>query len=90
MKTSKTLLAAALSAALAAPLAHAAGTVVLKENFNNVGSLANWVQANNSMPAGQAWFQGNAGVFGAQDGPADSYIGANYLSAALGSGSIDN
>jgi hypothetical protein len=90
MKTSQTLMATALLAALAAPLAHAASTVVLKENFNNVGSLANWVQANRSSPAGLAWFQGNAGVFAAQTGPADSYIGANYLSAALGSGAIDN
>ena len=29
-------------------------------------------------------------MFGAQSGPADSYIGASYLSAALGAGTIDN
>jgi hypothetical protein len=92
MKTTKTLLAAAACAlaTLAAPAAQAAGTVVLSENFNNVGTLANWVQVNNSLPVGQGWFQGNPGVFSAQSGASNSYIGANYLSAALGSGTIDS
>jgi hypothetical protein len=92
MKTSQTLLAAAACAlaALAAPAAHAAGTVILNQNFNDVGTLGNWVMVNNSLPPGQAWFQGNAGIFGAQAGAADAYIAANYLSAALGEGVIDN
>ncbi|MET0858200.1 MAG: choice-of-anchor J domain-containing protein, partial [Telluria sp.] len=91
MKNIKTLFAAVTCAlAVHAPvLAQASGTVVLKENFNNVGALTNWVQVNNSNPVGQPWFQGNPGVFAAQYGPADSYIGANYLSAASSSGSID-
>jgi hypothetical protein len=71
-------------------VAGASGTVLLTENFNDVSALSNWVQFNNSLPPGQAWFQGNAGVFEAQAGAADAYIAANYLSAALGSGTIDN
>jgi hypothetical protein len=92
MKPSKSLLAAAASAlaVLAAPAAQAAGTVILNQNFDDVGALGNWVMTNNSVPAGQSWFQGNAGIFGAQGGAADSYIGANYLSAAQGTGTIDN
>ena len=92
MKTSKTLLAAAACAlaALAAPAAQAAGTVILTQNFDNVGALGNWVMTNNSVPPGQAWFQGNAGIFDAQAGAADSYIAASYLSAAQGAGNIDN
>jgi hypothetical protein len=64
--------------------------VVLSENFNNIGTLTTWVQVNNSVPVGQAWFQGNPGVFGSQSGPLDSYIAASYLSAAQGTGTIDN
>lgn len=92
MKTAKTLLAAAACAlaALAPPAAQAGGTVILSENFNQVGALANWGQINNSSPVGQSWFQGNPGVFASQSGPLDSYIAANYLSAAQGSGTIDN
>lgn len=92
MKTTKTLLAATACAlaALAPSAAQAGGTVILSENFNQVGALTDWVQINNSLPAGLSWFQGNSGVFGAQSGPPDSYIAANYLSAAQGSGTIDN
>ncbi|GGE69003.1 choice-of-anchor J family PEP-CTERM protein [Massilia psychrophila] len=92
MKPSKTLLATAACAlaVLALPAAQAAGTVILNQNFDNVGALGSWVMTNNSVPAGQSWFQGNAGIFGAQAGAADAYIGANYLSAAQGTGTIDN
>lgn len=92
MKTAKTRFAsvACALAMLAPPLAQAAGAVVFNENFNNVGALANWLMVNQSVPAGQSWFQGNPGIFGAQAGAADSYIGASYLSAAQGFGSIDN
>lgn len=75
---------------LALPPAHAAGSVILTQNFNDVGALGGWSMINASAPPGQAWFQGNAGVFGAQAGAADAYVAANYLSAALGEGSIDN
>jgi hypothetical protein len=92
MKPSKSLLAVAASAlaVLAAPAAQAAATVILNQNFDDVGALGNWVMTNNSVPPGQSWFQGNAGIFGAQAGAADAYIAANYLSALQGTGTIDN
>jgi hypothetical protein len=92
MKPSKTLFAAAAYAlaVLAAPAAQAAGTVVLNQSFDDVGALGNWVMTNNSLPRGQSWFQGNAGIFGAQGGAADSYIAASFLSAGPGAGAIDN
>lgn len=92
MKTSKKVFAAAACAlTMLVPVsAQAAGVVILNEKFNDVTKLPNWVQVNQSTPPGQAWFQGNAGVFAAQSGPADSYIGASYLSAAMGEGAIDN
>jgi hypothetical protein len=93
MKTSRSLFAAAacaLAVHVPALANNASGAVVLSENFNNVATLTNWVQINNSKPVGQSWFQGNPGVFGAQAGPAASYIGANYLSTGSASGSIDN
>jgi hypothetical protein len=92
MMTSKTLLASAACALgmLAAPLASAANTVILNEKFNNVSALSDWVLTNHSSPVGLSWFQGNPGVFGAQAGPAGSYIGASFLSADQGAGTIDN
>lgn len=93
MKPSKTLLAATACAlaVLAAPAAQATGgTVILNQNFNDVGALSNWVMTNNSVPAGQSWFQGNPGIFGAQAGAADAYIAATFLSAAQDTGTIDN
>jgi hypothetical protein len=90
MKPAKTWFAtAALSlAALGATTARAAAVEVLNEGFENVGGLSGWVQVNNSTPAGNGWFQGS--LFPAQSGPADSYAAANFLSAANGSGDIDN
>lgn len=76
-------------AALGAPAAHAAGIDVLAEGFDNVALLPGWTQVNAGVPAGGAWFQGNAGVFGAQAGAADAYIAANFLGAGSG-GSVDN
>ena len=64
---------------------------ILTENFNSVSSLSGsgWVGVNNSNPPGfTGWFQGNSGIFGAQSGPADSYIGANFLNSD--SGNISN
>jgi hypothetical protein len=92
MKTSKTLLAAAAFAfAAAAPgFAQAAGALLLSEKFNNINSLSDWAQVNNSQLPGQAWFQGNPGVFSSQAGPASAYIAANYLSASNGNGTVDN
>jgi hypothetical protein len=92
MKTFKTKYAAAAFAlaAFAPALSQAAGVEILNEGFNNVGNLSGWTQVNHSVPAGTGWFQGNAGVFGGQDGGATSYIAANYLGAAGGAGSVDN
>ncbi len=92
MKTTKTCIAAAAFAlaALAAPFTHAAGTIVLNESFNNVANLPNWLMTNNSSPQGRAWFEGNAGIFAAPAGAPNSYIAANYLSAAQEPGTIDN
>jgi hypothetical protein len=92
MKPIPRLLAAAAvaCAAVGATAARAAGTEVLNEGFNDVAGLAGWTQLNQSTPVGNAWFQGNAGLFPAQAGAADSYAAANFLSAAGGSGSVDN
>ena len=92
MKPVKTLCAtAALSlAALGASSARAAGVVVLNEGFDDVAALSGWAQVNDSVPAGSGWFQGNGALFPAQAGAADAYVAANFLSAANGSGSVDN
>ena len=92
MKPVHTLLAPAVLslAALGAPAAHAAGIDVLDEGFDNVALLPGWAQVNAGVPAGDAWFQGNPGVFGAQAGAADAYIAANFLGAGNGGGSVDN
>jgi hypothetical protein len=92
MKPVKSLFAAtALAlAALGTTAAHAAGVEVLNEGFADVAGLGGWVQVNNSIPPGSAWFQGNAGLFPAQAGAADSYAAANFLGAGNGSGSVDN
>lgn len=92
MKNTKTLIAAAACAlaALAAPLAHADGVVVLDENFDNGAALPGWLTSNLSSPIGGDWFGGNAGVFAAQAGAPGSYIAASYLSAGGGAGTIDN
>jgi hypothetical protein len=65
---------------------------LLVEDFNDISTLAGagWVQTNNSAPVGPTgWFQGNDGVFGAQAGPPNAYIAANFENAAFG-GNISN
>jgi hypothetical protein len=88
MKHVKTLYAAVLS--LAAIGSAAAQTTVLNEGFENVAGLSGWTQVNNSVPAGTGWFQGVPEIFPAHAGPADSYAAASYLSAANGTGTVDN
>jgi hypothetical protein len=91
MKTIQTHLArAACALAACAACAGAASAAVLTENFDNISALIDWQLVNRSSPVGQPWFQGNAGIFAAASGAADSYIGANYLSALNGNGSVDN
>jgi hypothetical protein len=92
MKPVNRLLAAATVslAAIGAPAAQAAGVEVLNEGFSDVSGLSGWAQVNNSVPPGSAWFQGNAGIFPAQAGAADSYAAANFLSAGGSGGTVDN
>src|ERR1700761_6624023 len=80
------LAAAALSVAACAP----AMAQTLTQGFDDVTALNGWLMLNQSDPPGEAWFQGNPGIFTAQAGTADSYIAANFLSAQGGEGTIDN
>jgi hypothetical protein len=91
MRFLKTTSAAiAMSLAAAAPFAaHASGVDVFNEGFDNISSLPGWVQVNKSIPVGNAWFQGNSGIFPAQSGASNSYIAADYLSAESGTGLVD-
>jgi hypothetical protein len=83
--------AAAFSlAALGASAAQAQSIEVLNEGFGSVSGLSGWAQVNNSIPPGIAWYQGNSGIFSAQAGAADSYAALDFLSAANGSGAVDN
>jgi len=80
------LLAAGVAAgASAAPL-------LLSEGFDDVATLAasGWVFTNASTPVGLSWFQGNSGIFGAQSGAADAYVGANFNSTTADDGVVDN
>lgn len=95
MKTLKPTLkssvaAGALALAVLAPGAAHAAVEVLDEGFGNVASLSGWTFTNNSVPAGNTWFQGNAGVFGAHAGAPGSYAAASYLGAENGMGVVDN
>ena len=79
------------AAAVCASTAVAANPVVaVSEGFEPGAPLTDWLAINLSVPAGQDWFQGNAGIFTAQAGSDDSYIAANFLSAANGAGTIEN
>jgi hypothetical protein len=77
-------------AASGVPAAQAAGVEVLNEGFANVSGLSGWTQVNGSVPPGSAWFQGNAAIFPAQAGADYAYAAANFLSAANGTGTVDN
>jgi len=94
MKTLKSCVSAgALALAILVPgVAGAAAkpVEVLDEGFEDVPALQGWTFANNSVPAGTSWFQGNPGIFGAQSGPADSYAAANFLGSEGGFGLVDN
>lgn len=81
--------AALLAVALGAAPAHAAGTQVLYEEFADLAALSGWSQLNQGTPPGSGWFQGNAGLFAAHAGAADSYAAANFLGAGSGNGSVD-
>lgn len=66
--------------------------VLLQQSFDNVASLpgSGWVSTNASTPGGTtSWYQGDQSVFSSQNGAPDSYVAANYNSAAAG-GTLDN
>jgi hypothetical protein len=69
-----------------------ADALLLSEGFDNVAALgaAGWVFTNASAPVGQPWFQGNNGIFSAQLGVADSYVGVNFNSTSAVEGVVDN
>jgi hypothetical protein len=84
-----TMVAGLWATTLVAPTP-ARADVILFQDFDDVTTLAGWTQTNNSTPGGvTSWFQGNEGVFAAQDGPDNSYIAANFLNAGFG-GNISN
>jgi len=69
--------------------ASAQADVLFSETFDST-NLSGWTLTNKSTPAGQSWYQGAGVGFDGQSGGAYSYAAANYLSAAYGTGSIDN
>jgi hypothetical protein len=91
MKTSIAGLCIATLGLVGGSNAHAAAALI-SEGFNNVATLgpSGWLAGNFSSPAGSTgWFQGNAGPFNAQSGPANSYIAANFNNGVSG-GNIEN
>ena len=91
MKTLKSYVAAgAIALAVFAPATANAAVEVLNEGFDNVTALPGWTFANNSVPPGSTWFQGNPDIFESQSGAANSYAAASYLSAENGFGAVDN
>ena len=68
----------------------ASGPIIFTENFDDVRNLPGFVQVNVSTPVGGGFFQGNDGLFAAHSGAANSYIAANFLSAATETGFIDS
>ena len=87
----RTVWAAVLATGLITFAAGQAGaTTIFSENFDTLPvGPGSWVNVNNSAPPDQAWFQGNSGVFSAQQGAGSSYAAANFVSAGFG-GNISN
>ncbi|MGG7607732.1 choice-of-anchor J domain-containing protein [Massilia sp. BKSP1R2A-1] len=68
-------------------MASAHADYLVKEGFENVGTLAGngWVLNNMSSPAGvTGWYQGDQQAFSAKSGAPNGYIAANYNNAAAG------
>lgn len=81
---------ALVASAAALVLSQAHANVLLSEGFDDITTLTNWVQLNESVPVGTiGWFQGNPDVFGALEGAPNSYIAANFNNTA-GAGTIAN
>lgn len=63
------------------------------EGFEDIATLpgSGWSLQNQSDPLGTSdWFQGNDAVFPAHEGPATSYIGANFNNTTGATGTISN
>jgi len=84
------LAAAAAPAACAPDTTQEAGIEVLSENFDSLADSPGWARINRSDPPGAPWCQGNPDVFPAQAGVPDAYAAASCLSAAHGTGRVDN
>jgi hypothetical protein len=86
------VLAGLVAGVLFAAAAPARADILLTENFDNIATLSGsgWAQVNNSSPAGLNWFQGNSGIFGAQSGASNSYIGSNLNATGSIGGNISN
>jgi hypothetical protein len=69
-----------------------AATPVLSEGFDDLAALsaAGWSIVNQSTSPGNAWFQGNDGIFVAFQGADNAYAAANFLSSATDTGDISN
>lgn len=83
---------ALMATAIASAAASSQAGTLLSENFGNVSALVGngWVLNNQSTPGGTTnWYQGDAGIFAAQAGAAESYVAANYNNAPVG-GTISN
>jgi len=83
---------ALVALAITGTMASAQAGYLVKENFNSVNTLGNkgWVTNNASTPGGSTgWFQGDQQQFSSFDGAPNSYVAANYGSAAEG-GIINN
>jgi hypothetical protein len=81
----KRLLAAAL---LAIVMPAQAALLTINEGFDNLAA-SGWTIVNASNPLGStSWFQGNAGIFAAQSGAANSYAAANFNATDPGGGTI--
>ena len=84
------LAAAAVPSACAPHAAQSAGIEVLSEDFGNLADSPGWVRLNRSIPPGAPWCQGNPDVFPAHTGAPGAYAAASHLSAAQGTGRVDN
>ena len=83
---------ALVALAITGTMASAQAGYLVKEHFNNVSDLTSkgWVLNNASTPSGATgWFQGDQQQFSSFDGAPNSYVAANYGSAADG-GIINN
>ncbi|MBD8654285.1 choice-of-anchor J domain-containing protein [Oxalobacteraceae sp. CFBP 13730] len=63
---------------------------MLSEDFTNLATAPGWARINRSVPPDATWCQGNPAIFPAHTGAPDNYAAASCLSAAHGTGRVDN